>query len=530
LVLFLEKVCVNKNKDKFAHENHIIKVNNSEMNSTLKKTIFKALVAVVFLSIAYFAKPVFSHQILPFETHQASWFGVGGGEYTPYEAVTPYDTVRTQVLWMIFIAFVLLIVVIAFVFDIAHFTYKITGKKVADINKVSAWICIIILVVGVYFAFWELFAQGKYAKVGNPSAAHGVALDNMFMFTFVLTFAVFILTEILLFVFPFLYRTKEGRKAYYYPENNKLEIFWTAVPFIILVIMAFRGNAAWKEITYNPEAKNADEIEVFAYQFGWSARYPGQDGKFGAASFNYISGTNPLGLAVKSEVAKFTEELKKDTADCNKKIANVSVYLSELNSQLIEYQNKADFKGVKDTEKEIENVKCGKYVDELKLTLRRRTKQLERMALLESDKDQYAKTFNGDANDDLVVKEIVIQKGKAVRFKFRSRDVIHSAFAPDFRLQMNTVPGMSTYFVFVPTKTTAEARAEKGDEEFNYYIYCNKVCGQAHFNMKIKITVVETEAEYKEWIGKQKPSFAETQITNSASMIAVTDSHKANNL
>jgi hypothetical protein len=45
--------------------------------------------------------------------------------------------------------------------------------------------------------------------------------------------------------------------------------------------------------------------EVFAYQFGWTARYPGAYNKFGAHSFNYISGTNSLGLAVEIEVETF---------------------------------------------------------------------------------------------------------------------------------------------------------------------------------------------------------------------------------
>ncbi len=496
------------------------------MNTTIKKNLFKAFAAILVVSLTYIFAPLFNMHSLPFETQQASWFGVGGGEFKPYHESTPYETIRTEVLWMIFIAFALLVTVLAFVFDIAHFTQKITGKKVADVNKVSAWIGLIILILGVYFAFWELAIHGKYAKVTNPSAAHGFAIDNMFMFTFVLTFAVFIITEILLFIFPFMYRTKEGRKAYYYPENNKLEIFWTVVPFVMLLFMVFRGNAAWKEITYNPEAKQAQEIEVFAYQFGWSARYPGNDGKLGVSSFNYISGTNPLGLAVKSEVDNFKEELKKDTANYSAKIANVKGYLDDLYKQLDAYSNKADAKGIEDTKKEITKVKNGEYADEMALMLRRRTKQLERMAIVESDKTKFASTFNGEANDDIVVKEIVLQKGKTVRFKFRSRDVIHSAFAPDFRLQMNTVPGMSTYFVFEPIKSTKEARAEKKDDSFDYFVYCNKVCGQAHFNMKIKITVVDTEAEYNEWLKQQKPAFANSEVQQSNTRMVKNESNK----
>jgi cytochrome c oxidase subunit 2 len=74
---------------------------------------------------------------------------------------------------------------------------------------------------------------------------------------------------------------------------------------------------------------------------------------------------------------------------------------------------------------------------------------------------------------------------------------------PEFRAQMNCVPGMSTVFPFTPIKTTAEARASKGNPNFDYYLYCNKICGAAHYNMKIKITVVGSESEYNTWLAAQ---------------------------
>ena len=51
-------------------------------------------------------------------------------------------------------------------------------------------------------------------------------------------------------------------------------------------------------------------------------------------------------------------------------------------------------------------------------------------------------------------------KDKPVLLKFRSQDVIHSAFLPHFRVQMNCVPGMTTQFAFTPTKTTKEMRSD----------------------------------------------------------------------
>ncbi len=113
-----------------------------------------------------------------------------------------------------------------------------------------------------------------------------------------------------------------------------------------------------------------------------------------------------------------------------------------------------------------------------------------------------------------------------MHFKIRSQDVLHSAYMPHFRAQMNCVPGMVTEFSFIPTITTVDmrkdegivtkvaninsirdTRREKGEDldayEFDYLLLCNKICGKSHYNMQMKI-IVETPAEYDAWIRSQK--------------------------
>ncbi len=132
-----------------------------------------------------------------------------------------------------------------------------------------------------------------------------------------------------------------------------------------------------------------------------------------------------------------------------------------------------------------------------------------------------------NAADDIIVKELHLPVGRKVNFKMRSQDVLHSAYMPHFRAQMNCVPGMITEFSFTPNVTTAEMRlkpeivdkvnrtnairaerAANGDPnsdpwEFDYVLLCNKICGKSHYNMQLKI-IVETEEEYNEWIASQQ--------------------------
>ncbi len=104
--------------------------------------------------------------------------------------------------------------------------------------------------------------------------------------------------------------------------------------------------------------------------------------------------------------------------------------------------------------------------------------------------------------DDQLIREVHLVLDKPVLLKFRSRDVIHSAFLPHFRVQMNCVPGLSTQFAFTPNKTTKEMKAQEG-EDFEYVLLCNKICGSAHYNMQMQF-VVETQEEYDAWIASQK--------------------------
>ncbi len=107
--------------------------------------------------------------------------------------------------------------------------------------------------------------------------------------------------------------------------------------------------------------------------------------------------------------------------------------------------------------------------------------------------------------DDFIAQsEIYLPVGQPMLFKFRSQDVLHSAYFPHFRVQMNCVPGMNTEFPFTLTKTTEEMRQETRNAAFDYILLCNKVCGAAHFNMQMTIKVVSQE-EYNRWVSEQAP-------------------------
>lgn len=156
------------------------------------------------------------------------------------------------------------------------------------------------------------------------------------------------------------------------------------------------------------------------------------------------------------------------------------------------------------------------------------------------------------AQDDIVVKELHIPKGKKIHFKMRSQDVLHSAYMPYFRAQMNCVPGMVTEFAFEPIYTTAEyrelpymidkvsninaIRIKKSAElvalgqtaldpyEFDYLLLCNKICGASHYNMQMKI-VVDTPEDYKKWLKEKSTIVQEVKAAAAPPVVAPVDAN-----
>ncbi|HYG14432.1 MAG TPA: c-type cytochrome [Bacteroidia bacterium] len=405
-----------------------------------------------------------------------------GGETATTGATTGVDaeaTAGTKKLINVLLVLIVIsiLVIIGSVFDVLGLISRYTGVEFSNPHKVNAWLMIIFLVVGMSAAIWEFMEHGKYVLIDNAASEHGASIDSMLKTTLWMTGAVFVVTQIVLFVFAFIYRFNPNRKAYFYPHNNMLEYIWTIIPAIALTVLVINGFKKWTQIT-SKAPENAETVEVFAYQFGWNVRYSGADRQLGEVSFNLISGTNPLGLGVEAQFAKLLTDV--DTA-----IVLDSEMLRKLKS----------IPDPTDSEKD----EIARLTEKVRL-------QRAHLSRLNAFKGNTS-VFNGAAEDDLVLKEIVLVKGKPVNFAFRARDVIHSAHAPHFRMQMNVVPGMPTNFWLTPTKTTQEMRNILGDPKFDYHLYCAKICGAAHYNMKIKIVVVETEGEYREWLAKQKPAF-----------------------
>ena len=377
----------------------------------------------------------------------------------------------TRILAVLIIA--MAVIAIAQLSQIHALSRKLRNKKEEDIsdsmNKVNAALMMVSMFVYFGFVVWQMVVWGPY-MLPEAASEHGQDIDTLFAFNWLLILPVFFGVHILLFYFSYRYQFKKGTKAYYFTHNNKLEFIWTIVPSVTLAGIIIFGLITWNKIQ-KAEDENPLKVELYAKQFDWTARYTGSDDKMGNANYLLVSGTNPLGIMTKQTIE---EKLVEYTADIEKLEASLLKLLPDHKREEIE--------------------------DKIAL--------YQRFEARIMDFNNLQKNLDSGLDDKLVKGEMHLPIGKEVEFLIRSQDVIHSAFMPHFRLQMNAVPGEITRFVMKPTITTEEMRIKLDNPDFNYILLCNKICGSAHYNMQMDV-IVESQAEYDQWISEQKVFIAE---------------------
>ena len=131
-------------------------------------------------------------------------------------------------------------------------------------------------------------------------------------------------------------------------------------------------------------------------------------------------------------------------------------------------------------------------------------------------------------HDDILVNDLTLPVDQKVRVRIIARDVLHDFYLPQFRVKMDAVPGLPTYFVFTPRKTTKEWR--RGLSEYpeyqeidpeseeglplwqtrNFELACAELCGKSHWSMKRTVNIME-QADFDTWYADQS-SYYEANV------------------
>lgn len=382
--------------------------------------------------------------------------------------------------FIVLIVIVLGIVAISQLARVYELAAKLRGKKEEDIsdsdNRMNARLMFLFMLLffGSVIYFFTTYGKGLQPEAASE---HGVHQDWLMDLNMIIITTVFFITNFLLFFFASKYYKRKGSKAYFFPHDNKLELIWTVIPSIVLAVIIILGLKTWNDVTSAP-SDEAERVELYSKQFSWTARYSGADNVLGDFNYKLVNDdiNNPLGVVTRATMENQVVYLK----------AKIQDEKAKLNSDSLVFADDVEYK-------------MHKKVERLSRVVRR----------LEEELASHNDSLDISAMDDKIVRgDLHLKVNQEYEFQFRAEDVIHSAYFPHFRSQMNTVPGMKTRFKFTPTITTKEMRERLQDENFNYVLLCNKICGASHSNMYMLIQVDE-EATYDAWLAEQ-PTFKET--------------------
>jgi len=375
---------------------------------------------------------------------------------------------------IILLVIILGVIAIAQLVRVNELTAKHSGRKEEDIphrDNIFNANMMLAFMIFFYASFIWLMLKYGYTGMGPAASTHGEETDWLLNLNFVIIIAVFFLTNTLLFGFAWKYVKRPGVKAFYYPHNNKLEMIWTVIPAAVLAVIIILGLRTWNEITgeADPETEN---VELFSYQFGWTARYAGMNNVLGEFDYKLTTADNQYALKTRANIELSLEKMlvggpgEEGIQMIEDKLNDESLIMSKLDRKKLQTEL---------SRKE------------------RMVRLLEQMALTYND------SIDDLVNDDVILGDsLVLLVGQKYNFAMRAKDVIHSAYFPHFRAQMNTVPGMTTYFKLQPIYTTSEMKDIMEDEKFEYVLMCNKICGGSHYKMKMAVTVLGPE-EYLNW-------------------------------
>jgi cytochrome c oxidase subunit 2 len=379
---------------------------------------------------------------------------------------------------------------------------KLRNRREEDVtnrdNKLNANLLLAFMIF-FYAGFIYLMTEYGWTGRGDAASVHGETTDWLLNLNFVIIIAVFFLTNTLLFGFAWKYVRKPGVKAYFYPHDNKLELIWTVVPAIVLAVIIILGLKTWNGIT-GDSSKEAIRIELFSKQFDWTARYSGEDNVLGKFDYKLTTQENELALLTSATLDSAIRYMEFGKADST--VLGIKLLENKLNNP--------------------KNIFIPEDRMKMETDLDRKTRLLR---LLYQMKVRHNAKLDASAYDDILQKDTLhLLKGKEYEISFRAKDVIHSAYFPHLRAQINTVPGQVTRLKVTPTISTKEMRVRKNNPKFNYVLMCNKICGSAHYKMKM-IVVIDTPQQYNAWL-KSKTTFRDdylkpaTVVSDSTSAVA----------
>ncbi len=353
-------------------------------------------------------------------------------------------------------------------------------------------VSLLTLVAGVLIALISMWV-GQHSSVLLPEQASVQAplVDNFFQVMVTIGTALFLIVQGAIAIFLFHYRQRPGDERDGSPieGNFALEIFWTAIPSIIVIILGIYS------------------VDIYT-----------QMGGLGVGSHHTMVSHNQTtpGTAFAATLDETSETETSDVVDNtvideaveipDEIIPETGVEIPAETSTALPIEDEEPVETFSETPETLDDVIDDTPIEapvqipvkvpvKSKITVAQpnigiganpQVEGKEPELLVNVTGMQFAWIFNYP-DSEITSGELHVPIGADVQLNLAATDVIHSLWVPQFRLKQDAIPGQSTQLRFVATKPGT------------YPIVCAELCGGYHGSMRSQV-IVHTPEDFDNWL------------------------------
>ncbi len=347
---------------------------------------------------------------------------------------------------------------------------------------VSLWT----LIAGILVAGFSIWVGQNYAILLPVQASEQAPLvDSFFSVMLTIATALFLVVQGAILIFFLKYRRREGddRDGMPVEGNFALEIFWTAIPSIIVIVLGIYS------------------VDVYTRMGGLGVG--GHNHTMGHAS---VSTTQGVGSAIAATLNDSDVEvpievpIQASTEEAlTKELTEAPTELSVESPVELPVESPVEPKPFVEAPGVIP-VKAPSIIPQEKIGIGANPQEQGKNAdlLVNITGMQFAWIFNYP-DSGITSGELHVPVGADVQLNIAATDVIHSFWVPQFRLKQDAIPGQTTELRFVATKPGT------------YPIVCAELCGGYHGSMRSQV-FVHTQDEFDEWLETNRIASTKQQV------------------
>jgi cytochrome c oxidase subunit II len=149
--------------------------------------------------------------------------------------------------------------------------------------------------IGIVLALWINWFPADAAKQGKP-------IDTLYDVLMIVSIPIFVLVVTVVLYSAWAFRMRPGQEHEDGPPihgHTRLEVFWTAIPAILLVSLCSYAYAVLDDI----ETKQDNElvVKVQAVQFAWTFSYPQENGRPVVSTQLYLPKDQPVRFDIRTK-------------------------------------------------------------------------------------------------------------------------------------------------------------------------------------------------------------------------------------